>query len=1199
MPKLNSFGLGIAVIVFVIYVLAASAQAAVIYVPDDYEKIQWAVNNATAGDMIIVRDGVYVENIDVNIPYLTLMSENGSVGCTVQAADPYHDDVFEVTANHININGFTVTGAIYGSGIKLVNSKFCNISNNICLNNYYGIYLNFSDNNVISENNCSNNAYGIYIRYSHNNTLINNNCLNTFERLFDCIIIIHSTNNSILGNNCSSNNWDGIRLKYSDNNSIINNNCFNNDHGISLHYSNTNFLLNNNCSMNKNGIYLRSSNNNFIINNKLINDGDAISLITSHSNKLSENIMMGGGVFITTWSSKKEEILKHYTHKIDTSNKVNGKPIYYWKDINGGRIPIGAGQVILVNCTDIVVENQDLSNGSVGVEIILSSNIVIRNNNCSFNNHEGIHLFFSSYSLVTGNDCLSNGNIIRGDTISGGIILGRSFHNIISNNQLHNNRYGIYLCCLSGYNKIINNDCLNNFFGIALEYSNLNKIIGNNCSNSRYGIFLKRSFYNTITKNNISHNNEGIYLYYAPPSLNLPPNIIYLNNFIENNHSAYSYYSANIWNSTKKITYRFKGNVWSNYLGNYWGDYIGSDVDGDGIGDDSYVIDSDNQDIYPLMKPIENYKIIEKWSFAIITDLHIGRGYPDYGGKGIGDEDKNSIGQEYYLTERLRKVVEWINNNKTKYNIKFVVVLGDISDSGEYSELKKAKEILDELDVPYIPVIGNHDIWPYCEDEYGLPIENQNKRYFIDIYGDHYEKFIKTLQQDDPSATLSKQLDPFPPDLQNYAFTFKGVKFIILDCVSRSPTPIGSGVLPNGVLYDSTLEWLKENLESQNKVVIFSHVPLISSSSDIVKILLAFTNENIIEIEKAIEEKNANVLANFAGHIHSFEERGTLGHGEYPQNANKEYPGFLTIGRGEYPLTVYCYTPANIPVITTEAVMVGSNGRGAEEKGIIRIVNISGTGESVNIDYNTVKGIFPALNPEISYSPKLPIPYQQIIFQSHDFTNRVISSYLWNLNNVVISGKKISHTYYSEGDYVVNLTLSDISEHKESITTLVHVSWLNPAAHVVIVPEKILISETRFEYDLTRIPIDVFTHALISVIHSNPTPVGEIFIHFEDATEDVNLTGLVADIDLNKRKSILYMPEWPEVVEKSKVLYIPSTGKGAVYICKNATSLDEVSLENADVIINVGETKNGMTVLTTYYNGREYYMVLNLSLIHI
>ncbi|KAF5429580.1 hypothetical protein C5S39_08730 [Candidatus Methanophagaceae archaeon] len=36
-----------------------------IYVPDDYAKIQWAVNNATAGDTIIVRDGTYNENVDV------------------------------------------------------------------------------------------------------------------------------------------------------------------------------------------------------------------------------------------------------------------------------------------------------------------------------------------------------------------------------------------------------------------------------------------------------------------------------------------------------------------------------------------------------------------------------------------------------------------------------------------------------------------------------------------------------------------------------------------------------------------------------------------------------------------------------------------------------------------------------------------------------------------------------------------------------------------------------------------------------------------------------------------------------------------------------------------------------------------------------------------------------------------------------
>ena len=42
---------------------ASASEAKTIYVPDDYEKIQWAVDNASAGDTIIVRDGTYYENV--------------------------------------------------------------------------------------------------------------------------------------------------------------------------------------------------------------------------------------------------------------------------------------------------------------------------------------------------------------------------------------------------------------------------------------------------------------------------------------------------------------------------------------------------------------------------------------------------------------------------------------------------------------------------------------------------------------------------------------------------------------------------------------------------------------------------------------------------------------------------------------------------------------------------------------------------------------------------------------------------------------------------------------------------------------------------------------------------------------------------------------------------------------------------------
>ena len=54
-----------------------ASSVTVIYVPDDYPTIQAAIDNASDGDTIIVRDGTYTENIDVD-KRLTIRSENGS-----------------------------------------------------------------------------------------------------------------------------------------------------------------------------------------------------------------------------------------------------------------------------------------------------------------------------------------------------------------------------------------------------------------------------------------------------------------------------------------------------------------------------------------------------------------------------------------------------------------------------------------------------------------------------------------------------------------------------------------------------------------------------------------------------------------------------------------------------------------------------------------------------------------------------------------------------------------------------------------------------------------------------------------------------------------------------------------------------------------------------------------------------------------
>ncbi len=53
-----------------------SLSSATICMPDDYAKIQGAVDNASDGETIIVRDGTYTENVDVKKVSLNTISRS-------------------------------------------------------------------------------------------------------------------------------------------------------------------------------------------------------------------------------------------------------------------------------------------------------------------------------------------------------------------------------------------------------------------------------------------------------------------------------------------------------------------------------------------------------------------------------------------------------------------------------------------------------------------------------------------------------------------------------------------------------------------------------------------------------------------------------------------------------------------------------------------------------------------------------------------------------------------------------------------------------------------------------------------------------------------------------------------------------------------------------------------------------------------
>jgi parallel beta-helix repeat protein len=358
----------------------------VIYVPDGYAKIQWAVDNASAGDTIIVRDGTYYENVVVN-KHLSLKSENRSAYTTINGGGRGH--VVRITADNVRMEGFTVTGSgwyEYDSGLEITSSNNIITNNSISNNNAHGIYLySSSNNNIITSNNIySNSWYGIRLSSSSNNRISSNNISNNDGGIY----LDSSSNNSITSNNISNNDY-GIGLGSSSNNNIISsNNISNNDYGIGLYSSsnNNNISSNNIYSNNYAGIYLDSSSNNSITSNNISNNYDGIVLNPSSNNSItSNNIYSNNDNGIDLYSSSNNSI---------TSNNI------YSNNWHG--IALG------LSYNNSISSNNIYSNNEEGIALYSSSNNSITSNNIYSNNYDGIWLYSSSNNLIFLNNLINN-----------------------------------------------------------------------------------------------------------------------------------------------------------------------------------------------------------------------------------------------------------------------------------------------------------------------------------------------------------------------------------------------------------------------------------------------------------------------------------------------------------------------------------------------------------------------------------------------------------------------------------------------------------------------------------------------------------------------------------------------------------------------------------------------------------------------
>ena len=316
-----------------------------------------------------------------------------------------------------------------------------------------------------------------------------------------------------------------------------------------------------------NGIHVEGS-NNAILDNIIADNGRWGIFFHNAPIKLRSNILNNNYEPFCLYEYNKDasgQPVKIKSNYIDSTNLVEGKPVYYWVNEQDKTVPSNAGYVVLDNCKNIVVENLEINWSSLNkvstlpdyvIRISNSDNIVVKNN---FLTQTDIWCASSNQNVL-----ICNNNLTIGSIYSAGF--GTS---ILGNSIFQSKKIAITVATAAeavvAQNVLINCDT-----GISLNHCALTSVMNNTLKECRWGIYLYNANDNTITQNN----------------------------FIDNvQHAGEDHY---VWPFT--AYYLSVNTTWDR---NYWSTYTGIDADGDGIGDTPYVVFENITDYYPLMTMID------------------------------------------------------------------------------------------------------------------------------------------------------------------------------------------------------------------------------------------------------------------------------------------------------------------------------------------------------------------------------------------------------------------------------------------------------------------------------------------------------------------------------------------------------------------------------------------------------------------
>ncbi len=474
------------------YVLSGNCtkDGKIIYVggngPNNYSKIQDAINNASDGDTIMVFYNRYRENITIDKQLRLIGIEKDGKKPIIDGGGG--DFAVNIVANNCTVKNFMIT--INDSITVKLSSSFNTIENCYIANPPekghcgYALWMIHSMHNRIANSTIeSRGGAGVAIRMYRcaGNNFLNNNII--AESAYEALWIVKSSNNSFYGNRI-----EGVECEGSDGNFFYDN-------------------------IFTSRIWIHGSKNNVFENNHIR------SMVLYYA----VNLTLRNNIFEGSLDLNGDKLKYYNTHVIENNTKYlrNGPKILYYKNkpdtlISGKNL----AQLIVANCSNSIIRDVKIKDSSIPILVVYSNNTLIYNCSISYRRKDvgyGILLGYSSGCVIRNNNISrikqgiqvfysDNTKIVKNriEEARWGIVVVHSFHTTLKRNKLYNNDCGIYLY-KDLYTSVRRNDIRNNFDGMEIANALVSVIKRNNFIGNTQNTLVYKSFINIFFRNHWSN----------------------------------------------------------------------------------------------------------------------------------------------------------------------------------------------------------------------------------------------------------------------------------------------------------------------------------------------------------------------------------------------------------------------------------------------------------------------------------------------------------------------------------------------------------------------------------------------------------------------------------------------------------------------------------------------------------------------